>query len=227
MAPFAAVIFDLDGTLVDSAVDITLILNGVLASIGRPPLAVAAVTEMIGDGPRALLERALAAGGGLDGVDIPTLVRRFVADYDATPVAHTRPYDGAVAALTTLRAQGAKLALCTNKPEGATRAVVAALGLDPFFDAIVGSGTLAGVHKPDRRMLETTLERLGCASDAAVMVGDAAPDVGVARNAGVPVVLRAGGYSRVPAETLGADAVFHHFAELPPLLAALAARRRG
>ncbi len=228
MAPFAAVVFDLDGTLVDSAADIQLVLNEVLADIGREPLPLPAVTAMIGDGPGKLLERALVAGG-TDEAGAPgqaaALVERFIARYDAMPVIHTRPYAGVPQTLSRLRADGARLGICSNKPEGATRAVLRQLGLAPLFGAIVGSGTLAGVQKPDARMLWATLAALGVDGASAVMVGDAAPDVGVARNAGVPVVIRAGGYSRQPAAALGADAVFETYGELPEVLAALRRQR--
>lgn len=227
MRPFDAIVFDLDGTLVNSAADIRMILNKLLADIGRLPLSLPAVTAMIGDGPRKLLERALAASGEVPAeADIVSLVRRFVASYDAMPVTHTRPYADVPETLVRLKADGARLGVCTNKPEGATRAVLAALELAPLFDAVVGSGTITGVQKPDRRMLDATLETLGVDVSAAVMVGDAAPDVKVARNAGAPVVVRAGGYSQQPATSLGADAVFIRYAELPEVLAALRPQRR-
>jgi phosphoglycolate phosphatase len=227
MAPFAAIVFDLDGTLVDSVADIRMTLNGILAEIGRPPLSLPAVTAMIGDGPGKLLERALTATGELPERDETTgLIARFVARYDAAPVTHTRPYPGAAETLGRLRAGGARLGVCTNKPEGATRAVLAALDLAPLFDAVVGSGTINGVQKPDPRVLVATLAELGIAEHDAVMVGDATPDVGVARAAGVPVVLRAGGYTLKPATALGADAVFTHYPELPGVLASVRAQRR-
>lgn len=227
MAPFAAIVFDLDGTLVDFAADIRMIVNQLLGDIGRPPLSLAAVTAMIGDGPRKLLERALAVGGDTSTApDITPLLADFIASYDAAPVTHTRPYTDVPETLRGLRQDGARLGVCTNKPERATRAVLAALGLAPLFDAVIGSGSVPGVQKPDRRMLEATLAILDVDAANSVMVGDAAPDVGVARNAGVPVVLREGGYTRDPATALGADAVFAEFAELPSVLAALRRQRR-
>lgn len=220
---FSAVVFDLDGTLIDSAGDIQLIVNEILAEIGRPPLSLPAVTGMIGEGPRKLLERALAASGAAD-THVDPLLPRFLSRYEAAPLRHTRAYAGVPEVLERLRQEGARLAICTNKPAGATRAVLTQLGLAPLFSVVIGSGSLPGIQKPDRRVLDAALAALGVPHAAAVMVGDAAPDVAVARAAGIPVVLRAGGYTREPAHALGADAVFTHYHELPGVLAGL--RRR-
>ena len=223
VVPFAAVIFDLDGTLVDSAPDIRAVLNAVLEEDGRPQLDLGAVIAMIGDGAGKLLERALNATGGVPAEGIASLLGRFRERYDAEPTVLTRPYPQVPEVLAVMQAAGVRLGVCTNKPEPATIGTLNALGLADYFGAVVASGTLAGgITKPDARMLTATLDALGVArGEAAVMVGDAINDVKVARNAGLPVVLRAGGYTVTPAEQLGADAVFADFADLPATLRAL------
>ncbi len=224
VVPFAAVVFDLDGTLVDSAADIRAVLNAVLGEDGRPPLALDAVIPMIGDGAGKLLERALTATGGVPAEGIAPLLRRFRQRYDADPAVLTRPYAGVPDVLALMRAAGVRLGVCTNKPEAATLGTLKALDLAGYFGAVVASGTLpGGITKPDARMLTATLDALGVArGEAAVMIGDAINDVLVARNAGLPVVLRAGGYTVTPAERLGADAVFAEYSDLPATLHALA-----
>lgn len=226
VVPFAAVIFDLDGTLVDSAPDIRAVLNAVLGEDGRPPLDLDAVIPLIGDGAGKLLERALAATGGVPEAGFEPLLRRFRERYDAEPAVLTRPYPRVPDVLASMQAAGVKLGICTNKPEAATLGTLEVLGLAGYFVAVVASGTLpGGVTKPDARMLQATLAALGIArGEAAVMVGDAINDVKVARNAGLPVVLRAGGYTVQPADRLGADAVFAEYSDLPATLRALAGR---
>lgn len=227
--PFAAVIFDLDGTLVDSAPDIRAVLNAVLEEDGRPQLDLGAVIAMIGDGAGKLLERALNATGGVPAEGIAPLLRRFRERYDAEPVVRTRPYPQVPEVLAAMQAGGIRLGVCTNKPEAATLGTLKAVGLDGYFGAVVASGTLpGGVTKPDARMLHATLAALGVVpGEAAVMVGDAINDIKVARNAGLPVVLRAGGYTVEPADRLGADAVFTDYADLPATLDTLAGSRRA
>ena len=211
-----AVVFDLDGTLVDSAADIAFSLNVFLAEIGRSPLSLEAVTGMIGEGARTLIARALAATGALPSADeVQALTRRFLDLYEAAAADRTTAYPGVASALQDLQASGLRLGLCTNKPERATRLLLAALELDPLFDVVVGGDTLAGVLKPDPRPLLHALDALGATAERAVMVGDSPIDVASARAAGLRVLVRRGGYSRGPAEDLGADGIFEAFSELP------------
>ncbi len=217
MREIKAVVFDLDGTLVDSAPDLRTAVNRLLAEEGRGPLDLDAVIGMIGDGATKLVERALAASGGVSG-NIDVLTRRFLAHYEGQATERTAPYPGVPETLARLAARGIMLGICTNKPEAPTREVLRDLHLASWFSAVIGGDSLDGVRKPDGRPLLAVLERLQVTADAAVMVGDNANDVGTARAAGIPVIVRAGGYTYVPTAELGADAMFGHFAELPPLL---------
>lgn len=211
-----AVVFDLDGTLVDSALDIAFSLNAFLADIARPPLPLEAVKAMIGEGARTLIERALAATGAVPpAAEVQALTRRFLDLYEAAAADRTTAYPGVATTLRDLQAAGLRLGLCTNKPERATRLLLDALELAPLFTVIVGGDTLAGVLKPDPRPLLHALDALGAAAERAVMVGDSPIDVASARAAGLRVLIRRGGYTRGPAEDLGADGIFDAFCDLP------------
>jgi phosphoglycolate phosphatase len=187
-----------------------------LREIGKAPLSQAAVRAMIGDGTAMLVERGLAASGAPPDTDGSRL-RRFLAIYEADPVAQTRPYPGVPEVLQALKDAGHKLAICTNKPQRATLAVLHALDLEGFFTAVVGGDALP-VRKPDPGHLLGALAMLGVGARDAVMVGDGENDVAVAKGAGLPVVLMRYGYARVPPEQLGADAVLDDFGELPAAL---------
>jgi phosphoglycolate phosphatase len=222
-----AVVFDLDGTLVDSAPDIRAAINKLLGEEGRRTLALDEVTGMIGDGATKLVERAFGATGGRPKAESAArLTARFLAFYDGHATDTTRPYPGVPETLALLREQRWSLGICTNKPEQATREVLCGLGLARHFGVVVGGDSIAGVRKPDPRLLLAVVEGLGAAPAEAVMVGDNANDVLAARAAGVPVIVRAGGYTRVPTSELGADVVIEAFAELPAALAEVSARRR-
>lgn len=216
-----ALIFDLDGTLVDSAPDLANALNRLLAAEGRGQLAVDQVKKMVGDGVPKLIERGFAAtGGDPDPEAMPRLIRFFLDWYEPHSADETRPFPHVVEALTSLKGAGATLAVCTNKPEAATREILTRLGLIDFFAAIVGGDTLS-VRKPDPLMLTTTIERMGATPDRAVMIGDSANDVAVARAAGVPALILPSGYGPVAPEDLNADRIFASFATLPAELATL------
>lgn len=221
MRVIKAIVFDLDGTLVDSAPDLRAAVNRLLAEEGRRALTLDEVIGMVGDGAARLVERAWTATGDGPG-DLADLTGRFLAHYEGRAAERTRPYPGVPQTLAELAARGLALGVCTNKPEAATREVLEALGLARWFPAVVGGDTLDGIRKPDARPLLAVLERLGATPGEAVMVGDNANDVGTARAAGVPVIVRAGGYTRLPSEALGADAMIGAFAELPAVLDRLA-----
>lgn len=218
---FSAILFDLDGTLIDSAPDLAAATDHVLAAHGRPLVGLAGVRHMVGDGARALIERGFAATGTpLPPDRVAGAVRLFLDHYGANLSAHTRPFEGVVAVLEELRRAGTTLAVCTNKVEGLSRSILRDLRLDGFFADVVGGDTLP-VKKPDGGHLTGTLARLGLAGRPAAMVGDSANDVLAARAAGLPVVAVTFGYTRVPAADLGADRVIDRFADLPAALAAL------
>jgi phosphoglycolate phosphatase len=211
-----AVIFDLDGTLVDSAPDILVAINKLLAEEGRRPLALEEVAAMIGDGAPKLVERAMNATGEEDAAeDLPTLTRRFLGFYEGHTTDLTRPYPGVPEALERLRSAGVRMGICTNKPERPTRELLSDLGLAPYFQVVFGGDTVQGVKKPDPQLIHAVFNALGARAGETVMVGDAVNDVAAARAAGIPVILRAGGYTRVPAKDLDADRVITDFHELP------------
>ncbi|MGQ0664962.1 MAG: phosphoglycolate phosphatase [Pseudomonadota bacterium] len=210
-----ALVFDLDGTLVDSAPDLAAALNRLLAEHDRPPLAEAAIRAMIGDGVARLVERGLAASGGPAG-DPVDLGRRFEAIYEVGIAIRTRPFPGVVATLERLATSGIAMGVCTNKPIAAARRLLEALELPRYFAAIAGGD--APPRKPDPRHLLGLLERLGAAPDSAIMVGDSMNDVATARAARVKVIAVAFGYTAIPPAALGADALIERFADLPALI---------
>lgn len=219
----ATIIFDLDGTLADTAPDIQDHANAVLATIGQPPLDLAAVRGMIGMGARALLIGAARHGGReLTDTELDMLAELFRQRAEAEPVRRATVYPGVVGALGQLKQAGARLAVCTNKHAPVARAVLAALDLLPWFDGVAGGGD-APANKPDPRHLELAVSRAGGVISRAVMVGDARPDVMAARAAGVPVIVSATGYGTEKAPALGADAIFTHFDEVPGLVQRLLA----
>jgi phosphoglycolate phosphatase len=182
------VIFDLDGTLIDSEPDLRAALNRLLAGKGLAPLERPAVTRMIGDGAKVLVTRALAVyRQEATGADLAA----FLEDYESHAADETVVYPGIIAALTDLRAAGYPLALCTNKPSQAARNVLEAFGLDAFFTAVVG-GDATAYRKPDPRHLAVAVEALG--GGEAVMVGDHANDIAAAHGLGIPAIFAAWGY---------------------------------
>ena len=216
------VVFDLDGTLVDTAPDLISALNHVLEREGLAPVPLKSARNMIGAGARKLIERGLEVDGRAVSVaDIDRLTRDFI-DYYAEHIADaSRPFDGLEAALDDLQAQGYRFAVCTNKLEWLSKRLLDALGLSPRFAAICGADTF-GVSKPDPAILQQTVARAGAQLSGAIMVGDAGPDVGVARRAGIPVIGVEFGYTDVPIAELKPDLLIGHFSELPAAVGSLA-----
>ncbi|TFI59216.1 phosphoglycolate phosphatase [Sphingomonas parva] len=216
--PFDIVVFDLDGTLADTAPDLAGALAHMLSRLGRPELTLDAVRTMIGNGVRALVRRALRATGGADEILEEEGHALFLAHYGAHLCIGTKPYPGTEQALDALAESGAALAVCTNKPEAFARALIAQLGWESRFAAIVGGDSLAA-RKPDPAPLHEAIARAG--GGRAVLVGDSVTDAATARAAGVPFVVVRFGYSDRPVEDLGADAVVDSFAGLTDALADL------
>jgi phosphoglycolate phosphatase len=210
----AALLFDLDGTLVDSLPDLARALSALLAELGAPPLTPAEVAPMVGDGVGPLVARGLAARGLPPDPDGARLAR-FLALYEAAPALLTRPYPGVPETLARLRRNGWLLGLVTNKPERATRLLLAELALAAFFETIVGGDTMPW-RKPDKRPLLAALAALG--AEDGIFVGDSDVDAAAAHAAGLPLVLLRHGYARRPVETLGAAALIDRFDELPAVL---------
>jgi len=220
-----AVVFDLDGTLIDSAGDIAHALNTALRQADIEPFSEAAVRLMVGGGSRALINRALEARGRADDpVLAQQLYAAFIEIYLTASVERTTIYDHGHAALDELHRRGMKLAICTNKPAAITEAILSKLGLRTSFEAVVG-GTDALPLKPHPAMLLAALSRLDLAPDRAIMIGDSSADVGAARAAGLPVIVVNFGYSRIPARELGADLVVQSLADIAGAIEALGARR--
>ncbi|MBL8837508.1 MAG: phosphoglycolate phosphatase [Alphaproteobacteria bacterium] len=206
-----AVIFDLDGTLVDSARDIADALDELLERHGRRRIGLDAARRLIGHGAPSLVSRAFALTGGAP-ADVDRLTAEYLSIYEGELARATRPYPGVVATLQRLAAAGLGLAVCTNKATAATQRLLEALDLAAFFPVVIGGDS--GARKPDPEPVRRALAGLGVAAGAALMVGDSANDVAAARGAGVAVVVVGYGYTETPPAELGADAVLARFDEL-------------
>ena len=215
------VVFDLDGTLVDTAPDLIGALNFILKREGLPPVPLESARTLIGAGVRRLLERGLEVDGRHASVeDINRLTGDFIDYYAAHIADASRPFDGLESALDDLEARGYRFAVCTNKLEGLSKLLLDRLGLSGRFAAICGADTF-GVSKPDPAILQQTVARAGGQMSTAIMVGDAGPDIGVARRAGIPVIGVEFGYTEVPIADLKPDRLIGHMNELPDAVEAL------
>jgi phosphoglycolate phosphatase len=219
----ATIAFDLDGALVDTAPDILGALNRLLTREGLPPVSAEEPAAYIGHGVGYAVERVFhRAGAVLEQARLPGLVAAFREDYLAHIADESRPYPGCLEALGTLRDARARLCVCTNKQTYLSRALLDRLGMSSCFDAVVGQD-LAPAGKPDPRHLEAAVAAAGGDLRRAIMVGDAAPDAGAARAAGVPLILVSFGYSDRPPADLEPDILIDHFDELPSACARLLA----
>ena len=205
---YQAVLFDLDGTLVDSAADIAEALNDILAEEGRSPHSLADVKRMVGEGVVRLMEKAFGETAGAE-----RRAARFMEMYTPRSTRRTVPVSGAFEALDHFKGQGIPLAVCTNKPDDAAREVLVSLGLAPYFSEIIG-GTSGLARKPDPATLLEAARRLGAEPNRTLMVGDSLPDVSAARAAGMKVLVVDSGYGEIAAADLGADAVLTGLGEL-------------
>ena len=222
-SPFAGatIAFDLDGTLVDTAPDLIGTLNVLLSAEGLPSLPLATARPFIGRGARWLIERGIeAAGEHLHPDRTQALFDRFIAHYRAHIADQSRPFPGCEAALDALKAQGAKLVVCTNKRTDLSVALLDALGLSARFEAVIGADATPAI-KPDPRHLRAAVDAVGGTLARTVMVGDAATDAGAARNAGAHLILVSFGYTETPAADLHPDLLIDHFDQLPAACARL------
>jgi len=211
--PDRAVIFDLDGTLVDTAPDLMRATNHVLVGLGRRAISMDEVRSFVGHGARALLTRGLTATGGLpENYDVEPDYQRFVTFYASNIADGSVPFPGVVRLLERLKSEGFGLGVCTNKLEGLSVQLLDALDLSRHFGSVVGPDTL-GVAKPDPRPFREAVSRLGLVAPRAIMVGDSETDVLTARNAGVPVVGVPFGYTPQPVAEFGPDRMIAHFDE--------------
>ena len=221
----AAIMFDLDGTLVDTAPDLVGALNTVLHEARLPALPLAVARVMVGRGAMVLIEQGFAAAGEpLDHAAKPALFNRFIDIYRARIADESRPFEGVVDALDTLSAAGAVLGVCTNKRTDLSVALLDALNLTRHFAAVIGAD-LAPAPKPDASHLFTAITACGGQADRALMVGDSASDIGAARAAKVPSIVVTFGYTEIAAAELGGDHLIDHFSELPILASRLLTSR--
>ncbi|MEX3015533.1 phosphoglycolate phosphatase [Gymnodinialimonas hymeniacidonis] len=209
----ARIAFDLDGTLLDSAPDICLAGNAALEGTGADPMETAEARGYVGSGAAVFVERMMNARG-LPAAQHGALLERFIAAYEGA-VHLTQPYPGALAALERLKAQGHRLAICTNKPMGPTRVVLAHFGLERFFDAVYGGDSLP-VRKPDPAPLHAALRDLG--QGPALFVGDSEVDAETGDRAGVPTLIFTPGYRTTPLSELPHTGAFDHWDDLPDLV---------
>ena len=213
------VVFDLDGTLIDSQKDIADAVNGMVAELGGSPLPDAAISAMVGEGAGLLVRRALAAAG-LD-PSTPGALERYLRHYDRRLLRHTRPYEGMLDVVRALHA-ARRLAVLTNKPSRATREILDALGFLPLLAGVVGGDTAAG-RKPDPAGLRQLMAGADAEPSATVLVGDSAIDLETGRRAGAAVCLaRYGfGYRFDGTEFRGDEFFIDSPADLPHVLARL------
>jgi phosphoglycolate phosphatase len=215
------IVFDLDGTLVDTAPDLAAALNHALGVLGRPGVPAADVRHMVGHGARRLLE----AGLGATGTTCPELVEagvpHFLDHYRANIAVGSRPWPGVERALDALDAAGCRLAICTNKPVALSLALVEALGWTARFHANLGFDSVP-LPKPDAGHVLASIAAAGGIPADSAFVGDSITDVRAARAANVPIVLVSFGFSDVPPASLEADRLIDHYDALLPALAGLA-----
>ncbi len=210
----ATILFDLDGTLVDSAPDLVGALNTVLEEQRLPAVPLARARSLVGQGAKALIARGFAlAEQALEADQLERLTERFLDVYRGRIAEATRPFPGVEAALDRLTAQGATLAVCTNKSTDLSLQLLDALSLTSRFAAVIGHDR-APARKPDPRHVLAAIQAAGGDPARAVMVGDTDADVISAKTAGVPVIVVSFGYSPTPAADLGADALIARFPEL-------------
>jgi phosphoglycolate phosphatase len=216
------VVFDLDGTLVDTAPDLINALNIVFAREQLPPVGYEQARAMIGGGARRMIESGLRhTGRAIAPAEIDRMFGNFIEHYSAHIADRSRPFPGLGAALDLLARDGCRFAVCTNKLEGLSRLLLDTLGLAARFAAVCGQDTF-GVQKPDPDILIRTVAAAGGSADRAVMVGDSGTDIATARGAGIPVVAVDFGYTDRPVAEFGPDRVISHFDELPAAVHALA-----
>jgi len=215
------IVYDLDGTLADTAEDLVATLNWLLEREGLPPLKVESAGSLVGGGARALITRGFAASGkSLDPETLEALFVEFLARYNAHIVDRSRLYPGVEKALGAFARLGWRQAVCTNKIEASAKLLLAKLGIAERFAFICGQDTF-GVGKPDAAPLLKTIAASGGARERAIMVGDSAADIKTARAAGVPVIAVDFGYTDVPVAELGPDRVISHFHDLETACVAL------
>jgi phosphoglycolate phosphatase len=219
------IVFDLDGTLIDTAPDLISTLNLILAGEGLPPVEYDAARRMIGGGARGMIEKALATEGRpASKAELDRMFGAFIEYYAAHIADRSRPFPQLEATLDRLAGEGHHLAVCTNKLEWLSVRLLDTLQLTRHFAAICGQDTF-GVQKPDPQMLRLTIARAGGETSRAIMVGDSGTDIRTSRAATVPVIAVDFGYSEVPIALLRPDRIIGSFADLPAAIRDIEAGR--
>ena len=223
-AQLPTIVFDLDGTLADTAQDLVTTLNGILVREGLEAISLASARELIGQGSRALLLRGFAVQGrNVTPTRLEDLFEEFLDHYGKHIADRTRLFPGVESALERLSCKGHLLAVCTNKNEGLSRDLLAALGVAARFSAICGRDTFP-FCKPDPRHLTETIRLTGGSASIAIMVGDSKTDIDTARAADLPVIAVPFGYTDVPVAELSPDGIIEHFDEIDAAIAKLSRR---
>lgn len=212
------VIFDLDGTLIDSIPDMCNEISLFLKDHDRRELTTQEAMSIIGNGAAMMLKGAFAlTGDPIEEKDMPDLLNCWISQYSHAQMALTKPYPYVVETLETLKKNGYKLAVCTNKPAGPTKAILDKLDLRKYFDIVLDADALP-VRKPNPEPLWEAVKRMGGTNDNAVMVGDGETDAQAARAAGFPVILLTYGYAHIPFEEIKPDILIDQFSDLPAVL---------
>jgi phosphoglycolate phosphatase len=215
------IVFDLDGTLVDTAPDLVATLNTIFEREGFTPLPYEGARNFVGGGAKAMIARALRAEGRtVSSKKMDQLLTAFLSHYSEHIADQSRPFPGLTDALDELAARGCRFAVCTNKLEALSVRLLDKLRLTDRFIAICGQDTF-GIQKPDPEVLRRTVDAAGGNLDKAVMVGDSITDISTARAASVPVIAVDFGYSERPVAKFAPDRIISHFAELPASITAV------
>jgi phosphoglycolate phosphatase len=221
----ATIVFDLDGTLVDTAPDLVRALNQTMDLEGLPRVRLETVRALVGQGARVLIERAAAMHTvTFTEQRLDALTREFVGFYRADIARESKAFPGALEAMDELAALGAKFAICTNKRTDLSQQLLEALGIGERFSAIVGPDAVTQ-RKPHPEHYQAAVARAGGTVRRSVMIGDTVADVGAARGAGAPSIVVRFGYCDGACETLGADAIIDRYSDLAPLCRRLLAAR--
>jgi len=214
----ATILFDLDGTMIDTAPDLIRAANYTLQADGMEAVETRIIQPAVGLGARAMISAAMRSlGREPSDADLTRMTETFTAHYAENILVDSREYPGLSEALQALAAEGALLAVCTNKREALARKLLAALGLDAYFHAIAGRDTFPK-HKPDPAHVLETIRIAGGKASRAVMIGDSSADSRAAQGAGVPFIAVSFGYGESPVEVLEPDAIIHQFSELVPVV---------
>lgn len=215
------IVFDLDGTLIDSIPDMCREISLFLTDHGRRELSSEEATSIIGHGARIMLSGAFRlTGEPLTEGQLDNYMKDWISQYSHAEMGLTKPWDNVIETLDMLKGKGCHMAVCTNKPAAPTAAIMKKLDLDKYFEVVLHADSLP-VRKPRPEPLWEAVKLMGGTNDQAVMVGDSEADAEAARNAGFPVVLLSFGYAHIPLEEIKPNVLIDNFAELPKAIESL------